>query len=364
MNRYEYKYVHILYGHDIKFVGYMINLFNEEYERLNLKENLFVTPFSNVYEQLKEYSNVVLDDSHFLYKKYSKKSKWIISHGLANNLETILTSNTIKSKIIYRYWGGSRTTVDTKNSIISLANVYQIIKRYIFKRTLESFAAIGVANTTDIFDLSKISEKLKFYNINYINNYDILKKVKDESENKSYMEDRTLNVLLGHRGKEEGNHIEILKKLSNYNKENIKIFIPISYGDKDYIERVIQYINANNFEKVVLIKDFLSFEEYSRLLIQMDIGIFDGYTSYALGNIAMLLMFGKTIYLNKKGVIKEAFDFESVPHKIINSIGEISFAEFSKCYKNDDFQNCGTSLFPPNKEKIVGYWERIFLDFQ
>lgn len=359
----NYKYIHIMYTHDDKFVGPLIRAFNEAPDKYMLDDNLFITPFPYVYEKLSTYSNVVLDESKcYLYRKYYKRCTLIISHGMPSFFQMLTTGKKIKSKILYRYWGGSRTTHYKFDKPISLKTIYKYVKFRLFKHTLESFAAIGITNTVDEIDLGNVSNELKYYYLPYASRYEWLSKIYESyrlaPENK-----KKINVLLGHRGKSEGNHIELLKKMMNY-IPYINIYIPLSYGDKDYISTVKQFISQLNEPSITVISDFMKPEDYARLLCKMDIGIFDGVTSYALGNISMMLEFHKTIYLKEDGVIAQAFRKEKIPYKNIEDIGGGDVNEFINCFQDSDFDEQNMKLLPVSKKIMEERWRRVFEDFK
>lgn len=354
----KYKYIHIMYAHDDKFVGPLIRSFNEEPEKYRLNENLFVTPFENVYEKIKKYKNVILDSSKCnLYKKYSGQCTLIISHGMSSFAQMLTTSKSVKNKILYRYWGGSRTThykFDEGNFFI---NIYKRIKFNLFKNTLESFAGIGISNSVDKIDLNNVSKNLKYYPLPYDSRYEWLEQIYINSSPSA-----TFNVLLGHRGKSEGNHIELLDKLTRY-IPNIKIYVPLSYGDSEYIQKVTKYVSELHSDNIEIISEFMPPDKYALLLSSMHIGIFDGVTSYALGNISMMLEFCKTIYLNEKGVIAKAFKQGNVPYKNIANIGNIDVNEFMTCFPDECFKDLETDLLPVSKITMAERWSNVFNDF-
>ena len=97
----NYKYIHLLYGHDTKFSKSLIALINDKRNDFVASDHLFVTPFQNVYEELKDFGNIILDCSNKnLYRKYYKQCLLIISHGGEKTLRLLLTPKKIKKKIV------------------------------------------------------------------------------------------------------------------------------------------------------------------------------------------------------------------------------------------------------------------------
>lgn len=359
-----YKYIHLIYAHDEKFVMHLLKTFNDKDAGFKIDDHLFVVCVSELYEVLKVFPNVILDNSKKnLYLKYAKHCSWIISHGMETQVNTILTPRHIRKKIIYRYWGGSRTTGLRPDIKHPISFIRQNIKIFIFKRIMESFAAIGVANNVDIADLSrKLSCRTRYYFLGYPSREKSMALKKAIMENKNrVIENQKIKVLLGHRGKPEGNHIKNLERLKKYDSNLFDIYIPLSYGDEEYIDKVKKYVYENNITNVIIIEDFIPFDKYVGFLAEMDICLFDGETSYALGNISMLLALEKTIYLSKDGILKIAFDLETIPYRLIEDIGNLSFKEFSfKFIYNSDNYSLATK---GDYQQSVNRWKKLFEDF-
>ena len=93
----------------------------------------------------------------------------------------------------------------------------------------------------------------------------------------------------------------------------------------------------------------------------MDIAIFDGNTSYALGNLEILLFFEKVIYLNQTGVIAKAFDMEKSPYRLISDIGCCTFEKFSEPIKYPE--NFSSELSVMSMEDRLMNWKKLFTDF-
>lgn len=329
------KYIHIFYGKDLKFIGSLIRAFNDPNSGIDPVDHLFVFTNAALYKELGEFNNVILDQSgKNLYIKYSNCCNWIISHGLEPRIRVILTPRRIRKKIVYRYWGGSETTSLCYQKWRPIYNVRLFLKRKVFESTMKSFAAIGVANIVDILDLSRVIRDGRYYYLDYAyGEYgDAKSKVltriienKDSSAEKSDV----FNIMVGHRGTPENNHLEIIKSLQRFNTNKLHIYVPLSYGDKAYIEKVKSEIEKLNVSNVTIITDFMDYSQYASFLYTMDIGIFDGETSYALGNIFILLFFRKKIYISEAGIIKTAFDLEKIPYGNISDISQMTFAQFT-----------------------------------
>ena len=120
-----------MYGHDTKFNKLLIDFILDSDNGFDKRQHLFVTPYKNVYDNLKHYDNVVLDESgKNLYKIYYKHCNLIISHSSETLTRLIFTPKKIKNKIVYRYWGGLKLSDYKRSSINILENIKEIVKEY------------------------------------------------------------------------------------------------------------------------------------------------------------------------------------------------------------------------------------------
>lgn len=149
--------------------------------------------------------------------------------------------------------------------------------------------------------------------------------------------------------------------MRKYDSKKFDVYVPLSYGNTDYIKIVEEYIKKNNPGNIIIIKEFMEFPQYAKLLSEIDIAIFDGYTSYALGNLSIILSFNKTVYLNEAGVIAKALNIENNKYRKISDIGIISFEDFSKptIYP----QNFKSDLCIMSIEERIINWNKLFSDF-
>ena len=104
-------------------------------------------------------------------------------------------------------------------------------------------------------------------------------------------------IWVGNSSAPNGNHLSIFKKLASY-KSNMKVYTPISYGDKRfmaYIEREGKKLLGNNF---IALKDFLPAHEYYSLFLNANTFIFGHYRQCGVGNILMAFYFGGRVFLS------------------------------------------------------------------
>lgn len=105
------------------------------------------------------------------------------------------------------------------------------------------------------------------------------------------------NILVGNSADPSNNHIESLEKLLPYKDEEIKIFVPLSYGDQEHAKKVISQGKAWFGDKFVPMTDFMPFEQYLEFMKSLDIAIFNHQRQQAMGNTITLLGMGKTVFM-------------------------------------------------------------------
>jgi hypothetical protein len=108
-----------------------------------------------------------------------------------------------------------------------------------------------------------------------------------------------LTILVGNSANPSNNHIEALEKLLPYKDQDIKIYVPLSYGDQDHAKKVIDQGNDWFGEKFFPMTSFMPFDQYLTFLKSIDIAIFNHKRQQAMGNTITLLGLGKTVYMRK-----------------------------------------------------------------
>lgn len=84
-----------------------------------------------------------------------------------------------------------------------------------------------------------------------------------------------INILLGHTANPWNKHFEALNNLSKFRDENIRIYIPLSYGvDRDYANSVKEYANKLFGNKAICIFREMNLENYIRFLWSIDVAYF------------------------------------------------------------------------------------------
>ena len=106
-----------------------------------------------------------------------------------------------------------------------------------------------------------------------------------------------INILVGNSADPSNNHIESLEKLLPYKEDEIKIFVPLSYGDQEHAKKVIEKGKAWFGDKFVPLTSFMAFDEYLKFLKSINIAIFNHKRQQAMGNTITLLDLGKKVFM-------------------------------------------------------------------
>lgn len=361
----HYKYIHVLWSNELKFNVRMIKLVNEANDVFNKYEHCFVTTIKTVYEAIKDFDNVVYieskkDKSAKLINDIAPYADYLFLHNICgpNELVKIKTKN--MKKIIIRYWGGltlNGYTYLKAKSIKDLAkNVVFCFINKLMKYKLKNVKAIGVANIVDELEISKKYDSLPYFAMNYTNKeYSNL--VGFEAPKK--IDRKAYNILVGHSGFSVDNHINIIKSFDHLKNSPIVLYIMVPYGDEQYIEKVKEYCKQVENECVIVDK-LIPYEEYVNFLRKMDAAVLDSVSSTALGNVGMLLKMNKKIFLNKDGVIAEAFDVCGLPYTASKDISNMTYEELiaTETYDEETVKGFITSSY----EDAIIKWKNL-LDY-
>ncbi len=180
------------------------------------------------------------------------------------------------------------------------------------------------------YDLSNISFLPYFYN----QNFDLAKKILNSNKFKNNSSETIIQ--LGNSDTESNNHVDCLKKLSQYSSYGLKLFIPLSYGNQEYREFVkynaIKYFN----DKVNFQETFVSRETFVENLFNIDICVMFHNRSQALGNCITLLTLGKKLYLKKINPLYHLFKDSGIKIFDADNIGQLPFKDFSSPLSKED----------------------------
>lgn len=177
----------------------------------------------------------------------------------------------------------------------------------------------------------------------------IIRAARDTTEEYSFVA-----ILVGNSADPSNNHIEALEKLLPYKNEDIKIFVPLSYGDQDYARSVIEKGSDWFADKFVPLTSFMEFDEYLEFLRSIDIAVFNHKRQQAMGNTITLLAMGKTIFMRND---VSQWDFLTDLGINLKSVNELSLKKITK----EELQaNSGVISSYFSKEILKNQLSKIF----
>lgn len=345
------KYLHLI--NNEKITQSMISLF----QRVNLGEHFFV-----IFNRSKEYlSNESLNDyvlpaNAFLNSKIKKVHfDVVLIHSLDIKKVNFIEKN-IKypAKFIWLLWGGDiynrpeygyklfrRRTLRT----LLNSNLGKELPKYLinwtrkyygeFKKIKMFSKRIDIIATTVYEDYSlakkilEINPAFKEFNFYFL---------KDDIENSGLQRSETgkINVLIGNSGDPSNNHIDLIKDLSKFKcKDKVKYYFILSYGNQNYIQKVINYGKRILENQFYGIKDFLNLEDYTALLNNVDIGVFGFKRQQGFGNIVQLLLLKKAVFLDSNNPCYSYFINHGVDIREIDSLDLNSPSSYSVNSENN-----------------------------
>ncbi len=344
---YLYKYIHMMPMGASSFCVKFILFVNENIGG----EHLFVLKAQNPIAELSQFDNVVYEwgnsNIDILYK-YVNRGEIIILHSFPYDLYScVFINKCLLNKIIWWVWGHDLYKVHrVRHEVFNIRSwIFYVIKRginfiysplyqmlwdLVFRFKLSSLHSVVVCCQADANTVKrKLGNNMKVFQSSYTTGY-----FNEDFDNISDVEkDGCVWIMIGHSAFEFLQHKKYLDELAIYSKENIKIILPLSYGDKKYSERISAYARKIYGEKVVILSENLDFLSYVALIKKIDVAIFDYNHQSALGNLALLFLFRKKVYLSPKGVLYNTFMKDGISVYDCTTIGKISFKEFIKSSK-------------------------------
>lgn len=277
-----------------------------------------------------------------LFKMY--KADKIILHGLFDiYLMAMLALNPWLLKKCYWFvWGGDLYCHD---SDLIKSSRKEIVKDFFRKIIIKRMGYI----VTYIKGDYELAQKWYSAKGEYIECYMYMSNV-FQIENKVVEEEKNhIAIQVGNSADPSNNHIDILSSLVDF--ENIKIYIPLSYGDMNYANKVEQYVNNNFKNNVVLMRGFLPYNEYIAFLNRIDIAIFNHARQQAMGNTLMLLSLGKTVYIRNTTT---QWDMLKSYGLAIKNVETISLDLLSQQEKNENIKIIKENF---TKNKLISQYE-------
>lgn len=177
-----------------------------------------------------------------------------------------------------------------------------------------------------------------------------------------------LKIVLGNSATESNQHFEVLELLSRFKSEDIRIYLPLSYGVGDYIayaNRVEKYaIDIFGKEKVFPIRNKMTGIEYTEFMKQMNVGIFNNNRQQGMGNINLLIACGAKVFIRDDTTMWEQYVKRG---QLLHSCSEIpraTFDEFASESAERREINMSAMKKHLDKEGLIKKWENLFCEMR
>jgi dTDP-N-acetylfucosamine:lipid II N-acetylfucosaminyltransferase len=340
-----------------KFIEPYINFINKHF---NPDFHLFAVITSNKSDRF----NSKHENIHYIYKKLSRllmllkymyKSERIFLHGLFNiKIVLILFLQPwLLKKCSWIVWGGDLYKYRRPNVTLKQKGL-EFVRRFVIKNMHELLPIVE-----GDFKLAQQWYKTKAvyrHNAIYVTNLETINRLNPNNCQEKHGE---IRLLVGNSATPSNNHEEIFEKLSKFKYKDIRLFVPLSYGDEVYADKVISKGKQIFGEKFIPLTKFMDKVDYISLLNSMDAGIFNNNRQQAMGNIYLLLYLGKKVILKDDTSMWEELDNKYY----ISSIRDIDYGDFKFLYELDKKKrdhNIEEASSRYDAEKVKAIWKKIF----
>lgn len=199
-------------------------------------------------------------------------------------------------KYFWNIWGADLYDAYRKKDI----NIFMKIKEIMRKYFIAKVSAVGYIPGDYDFLKKHYKTKARFYLASYT--YDFIDIPAGEESN-------TVNILIGNSANPSCQYHEAIEMLAPFKHMNIKVWCVLAYphDDMKYIDDVIKHGTEVLGDKFIPLTDYMVYEDYMKLLSNIDIAILNNNRQQALGNIASLLFYGKRVFINPLNACGEYF---------------------------------------------------------
>jgi len=368
------KYLHIVSGSNYAVMEPYIEFINDNFK---LKEHTFLImdKYKNIPATIKNHSNIEIIDENSKLKskellKYFFDGENIILHGLlltTSQILMLLLQPEILNKVTWIAWGGDLYQSERKIEGTFSKRAKYLIRNYIQRKIRKKIKRfVGIFPPDIDYYKKKYKSTSKTFYASYVGNLQnpfYKEKMEFQTLEKKIEKNESINIQIGHSSSTILNHIEVFKKIEKYKNEDIKIFLPLSYGDATYGDAVQKKAKEIFGNKAIAIREMMSKDKYMKHLSNIDIAIFNTPRQIGLGNISPLLYMEKKIYIPKGTVMYDFYQSQEIDICDYNKIKNYTFDEFIEPVEMEEGHKyiVDNEL---NKEKKIQMWSNVFKGIQ
>lgn len=284
---------------------------------------------------------------------FLRKRDRVVYHSLTNPFLYLLGPffRFHLKKVTWLVWGGDLYYFINEKNLPLRHRVYEYFRRISIKR----FGFISALK--DEFTLIQQKYDAKAKRIDFIYPFDLPKLKKLENSTTRHC----TSILISHNADEDNNHLEALDALSKYSTYDIKILAVLSYGGTpDYIEKVIQKGIQIFGDKFIPITKMYSKDKYTEFLENIDILSYFMDIQAGVGNIRLLLMRGKKIFIKKGTATCNHLDTTGIKYYYTDDIQLLSFDDFIKTDRIDILRNIDLMYKTYSAENTISILNSFF----
>lgn len=180
-----------------------------------------------------------------------------------------------------------------------------------------------------------------------------------ESFCKKWASDAPLKILLGNSADCENRHMYLLDQLSGYSQHDIRIYMPLSYGDQKYAQEVVVYARRIFGDKVTPMFDFMPIDQYRSFLRSIDVAVFAHKRQQAFSNTIQLLSLGVKVYLDPNGSIRNFLDAQGIESFDVENVKNDLFVPITQeTMERNQAKICSRCSL----ENLITEWDLVFND--
>ena len=295
--------------------------------------------------------------------KHLCKYDWVVLHSLFFTHYTMMLYPKLIKKIVWIAWG-----YDLYNWPPKAKGLKEKISCYIGNYIRSHCGAfVGIfPPDCDEFKKSYPKSRTRVYYAPYCGaripeqyqNYSEISNLEQRAE-----DGEPIYIQIGHSAVKSVNHIAVLDSIEHLKDENIRIFLPLSYGDREYGDEVQQYAEKIYGDKVICLRDFLPKNEYFSLLKRVDIAVFNTQRQIGLGNINNMAFRNVKIYMPENSVMYQYYIANGVPIQKYEDLQNISFTALKEPIKSTNKKAFDDYIaFLQSMDKKVEFWKTLYDD--
>jgi len=129
-----------------------------------------------------------------------------------------------------------------------------------------------------------------------------------------------LTILVGNSATPSNQHARAFKLLARLGRQDIRVLCPLSYGDRDYADKVVAEGRAAFGDRFTAVRRFLDPTEYANVLDSVSVAVFAHDRQQAVGNCIQLLGRGVRLHLDPATSHYAHFRAEGFPIGSVESI--------------------------------------------